>query len=237
MSENPGTRRSALAAGCVVALGITLSACGGSSKPVAQTPPSSPATVTGTAPSPPTIATTPSTPSTQSPAKPSSSLPTVATPETPAPVISGFLTADQLPDAGARRWSREYVTPVHIEEPLAETCGSPTGTELNTDVWDALYPSADGRDSAEEQVHTFASVSYAESRMAAFYPKCSGVTVHTATGFAWRGPGPRGTGHTLFARWNNKIATLVITVTRGDYDSSLDVRLLDAMTQRLADTH
>lgn len=185
-------------------------------------------------PTPGGPAATPTTPpGTPTPAGPPSTPPTVATPTTPAPVVSEFLAANQLPGLTTYAWSREYITPVHVEEPLVPVCSAGGGTELNTDVWDALYPSADHKSSAEEVVHTFASASYAASRLAAFYPKCSGVTAHTADGFAWRSTNSDGSEHILYARWNNKIATLTISMKGGDYDASLDAGLLATMTQLL----
>ena len=147
---------------------------------------------------------------------------------------SEFLRADQLPDTAARRWTREYIQQVHIEEPLPSTCATALGTETNqNDVQDARYPSTDGRDSAEQQVHTYTSASYAASRMTAYDPKCGGVTARTATGFAWRGAGPEGPEHVLFVRVDNKVDTLVITANEHDYDAALDAGVLQTMAQRL----
>jgi hypothetical protein len=261
MGETPRIRRSVVAAGCAIALGAMLGACGSGSSTSA--PPKG--FITGTAPIPSTTAgtstnngtsgsggttattTTASTPGgtitsapgvlagTPTPASPPRSypFPTVATPTTPAPVVSEFLTADQLPAGKTYGWTREYITPVQVEEPLAPTCSAGGGTELNTGAWDARYPSSDQSSSAEEVVHTFATASYAASRVAAFFPKCAGITAQTSTGFAWAGTGSGGSGHILYARWNNKVATLVIALHKGDYNPSLDAKLLATMTQRL----
>ena len=256
MGGTPRIRRSFVAAGCAIALGSMLGACGSSSS--ASTPPKG--GITGTAPIPSTTAgtsgttattnpttTTTSTPGdtattapgvlagTPTPAKPPSSpsFPTVAPATTPAPVVSEFLTADQLPAGKTYGWTREYITSVQVEQPLAPTCSAGGGTELNTSAWDARYPSSDQSSSAEEVVHTYATASYAASRVAAFFPKCAGITAQTSTGFALAGTGHGGSGHTLYARWNNKVATLVITLHKGDYDPSLDAKLLQEMTQRL----
>ncbi|MEZ0106537.1 hypothetical protein ABH920_000518 [Catenulispora sp. EB89] len=245
MSGTARIRTTAVAAGCAIALGSMLGACGSGSSTSA--PPKGGITGTTAAPSTP-IPSTPiaSTPTetttapgvlagTHTPAKPPSSPSTPAGGQasTPAPVVSEFLTADQLPAGKTYGWTREYITPVHVEEPLVATCPALGGTELNTDVWDALYPSSDHQSSAEEVVHTYASASYAASRVAAFFPKCAGITAQTSTGFAWRSTGSEGTSHTLYARWDNKVATLVIRMHEGDYDPSLDAKLLATMTQRL----
>jgi len=175
---------------------------------------------------------------THTPAKPPSSpsAPAGGQASTPAPVVSAFLTADQLPNGKTYGWTREYITPVHIEEPLEPTCSAGGGTELNTDVWDARYPSSDQSSTAEEVVHTYATASYAASRVAAFFPKCAGITAQTSTGFAWAGTGSGGSGHVLYARWNNKVATLTITLHKGDYDPALDAKLLATMTELLKDS-
>jgi hypothetical protein len=147
--------------------------------------------------------------------------------------VAEFLTADQLPDAGGVGWKREYIDLVNVEHPLPETCGNALGPEVTQGVWDARYPAADGQEAAVEDVYTYSSASDAAARVAAATPKCDGVTAHTADGFAWHGSEPQGPSHVLFARVGNKVATLVITVGRHDYDSSLDAKILAAMTQRL----
>ncbi|WP_194907574.1 hypothetical protein [Catenulispora rubra] len=218
MSGTARIRTTVVAAGCAIALGSMLGACGATST-----------TTTTTAKAPGILAGTPAP--AKSPSGPS--FPTNGQASTPAPVVSEFLTADQLPAGKTYGWTREYITPVHVEEPLVPTCSAEGGTELNTAAWDALYPSSDHQSSAEEVVHTYASASYAASRVAAFVPKCAGITAQTSTGFAWAGTNSGVSGHVLYARWNNKVATLTITLHKGDYDPALDAKLLQEMTQRL----
>lgn len=137
----------------------------------------------------------------------------------------------------SRGWNRQYTTQVHVEEPLAGTCGNSLGPETDqSDVWDARYPSTNGRDAAEQQVQTYVSAAYAASRVAASDPKCNGVTARTAGGFAWHGTTREGIEHVLFVRLNNKVSTLVVTVDGHDYDSALDTALLQTMAQRLANS-
>lgn len=240
MGETSRIRRSLVAAGCAIALGAMLGACGSSSSAntaskggINGTAPIS-STTAGTSGSSSTSGTTATTTATSTPGGTATTAPGIlAGTPTPASVTSEFLTADQLPAGKTYGWTREYITSVHVEEPLAPTCSAGGGTELNTSAWDARYPSSDQSSSAEEVVHTFATASYAASRVAAFFPKCAGITAQTSTGFAWAGAASGGSSHILYARWNNKVATLVITLHKGDYDPSLDAKLLATMTQRL----
>lgn len=245
--------RTVVATGCAIALSAVLSACTDSSS---SSTPSPTKTGTTSSPTPGTSATTsgssgtsssttvtttaPSTSAsastTDNPPTPDSDEPSTAT-ATPASVTSAFLRPDQLPDVAVHGWSREYITPVHVEEPLPPICGNSLGTEASqSDVWDGRYPSTNGRDSAEQQVRTYHSASYAASRVAASAPKCAGTTAHTATGFAWHGTSSQGSQHVLFVRSNAKVATLVITITGHDYDPALDAGLLQTMAQRLANS-
>ena len=229
MGKAPRIRRSLVAAGCAIALGAMLGACGSSSSASTAAGTSGTSSTSGT-----TATTNPTTTATSTPNGITTTAPGIlAGTSTPASVASEFLTADQLPAGKTYGWTREYITSVHVEEPLAPTCGAGGGTELNTSAWDARYPSSDQSSSAEEVVHTFATSSYAASRVAAFFPKCAGITAQTSTGFAWAGTASGGSSHILYARWNNKVATLVITLHKGDYDPSLDAKLLQEMTQRL----
>jgi hypothetical protein len=227
-------RRSAVAAGCAVAVSALLGACGSSTSSTTA-PGNGSSTLHGTAPIPSTSTGSAGTTSADDSTTGTSTANMSGTTST-APTQPGsgeFLKQSELPDYPTYGWTKPQLNHVNVEHPLPDTCGNALGPQVTNGVLEADFGARDPNVTAVEDVYTYASASDARAQLTAAAPKCAGTTAGAANGFAWRGANPGGLAHVLIVVKGDKLAALAITPGSRDYSASIDARLLAEMTQQL----